>query len=296
GGARGGGRRGEHEGVRRLGVTGVPRTVSPGWLAPLVELDVPADVSMHVTPLDSAQMVRRFTVRLAQLQSSRTLASHKGQLIDPEVEIAAADVDRLRELVQRGHEKLFSVSLYVTLRAPSRGTLEDVTRRVEATLASMLASCRVLQHEQDSAFQSVLPQGRDEVHRVRTLDTTSMAFSFPFVVSSPSMDRGVLIGRDRTGHLPILLDPFHADLENANMAILAPAGSGKSFAAKLLFLRSMLAGTHVLVIDPEGEVARLCNAVGGQRIRLGAGSRERLNPLDLPAGVDTATGAEAVNP
>ena len=26
----------------------------------------------------------------------------------------------------------------------------------------------------------------------------------------------------------------------------------------------------------------LCNAVGGQRIRLGAGSTERLNPFDLP--------------
>jgi hypothetical protein len=287
----------ERQFLRTLAVTGIPRTVSPGWLAPLVELDVPADVSMHVTPLDSAQMVRQFTSRLAQLQSSRTLASHKGRLSDPEVEIAASDVERLRELVQRGHEKLFSVSLYVTLRAPSRASLDDVTRRVEATLASMLAASRVLHHEQDSAFQSVLPQGRDEVRRVRTLDTTSMAFSFPFVVSSPSTDHGILIGRDRTGHLPILLDPFHPELENANISILAPAGSGKSFAAKLLFLRSLLAGTHVLAIDPEGEMSRLCTAVGGQRIRLGAGSTERLNPFDLPEalavpGVDD----EAANP
>jgi type IV secretory pathway VirB4 component len=283
--------------VRTLAVTGLPRTVSPGWLAPLVELDVPADVSMHVTPLDSAQMVRTFTTRLAQLQSSRALALNKGRVSDPEVEIAAADVERLRDLVQRGHEKLFSVSLYITLRAPTRANLDDVTRRVEATLASMLAEGRVLYHEQDSAFQSVLPQGRDEVRRLRTLDTTSLAFSFPFVVSSPSMDNGILMGRDRTGHLPILLDPFHPELENANLAILAPAGSGKSFAAKLLFLRSLLAGTHVLVIDPEGEMSRLCKAVGGQRIQLGAGSYERLNPFDLPdALAQPGIDAEAANP
>jgi type IV secretory pathway VirB4 component len=287
----------ERQFVRTLAVTGVPRTVSPGWLAPLVELDVPADISMHVTPLDTSQMVRRFTMRLAQLQSSRALATHKGRVSDPDVEIAAADVERLRELVQRGHEKLFSVSLYIALRAPTRASLDDLTRRIEATLASMLAACRVLYYEQDSAFQSVLPQGKDEVHRLRTLDTTSLAFSFPFVVSSPSMDRGILIGRDRTGHLPILLDPFHPELENANLVILAPAGSGKSFAAKLLFLRSLLAGTHVLTVDPEGEMSRLCAAVGGQRIRLGAGSPERLNPFDLPEapaipGVD----AEAANP
>jgi conjugal transfer ATP-binding protein TraC len=287
----------ERQYVRTLAITGVPRTVSPGWLAPLVELDVPAEISMHITPLDSGQTVRRFTMRLAQLHSSRALAMHKGRVSDPELDIAAADVERLRDLVQRGHEKLFSVSLYIALRAPSRAGLDEVTRRVEATLASMLASCRVLYYEQDTGFQSVMPQGRDECRRVRTLDTTSMAFSFPFVVNSVSTSHGVLIGRDRTGHLPILLDPFHPELENANIAILAPAGSGKSFAAKLLFLRSLLTGTHVLVIDPEGEASRLCAAVGGQRIRLGAGSHERLNPLDLPAApADVAGDPEAASP
>ena len=135
-----------------------PAHRQPGLAGPLVELDVPADVSMHVTPLDSAQMVRQFTSRLAQLQSSRTLATHKGRLSDPEVEIATSDVERLRELVQRGHEALQRQPLRHPA-GPSRASLDDVTRRVEATLASMLAASRVLHHEQDSAFQSVLPQG-----------------------------------------------------------------------------------------------------------------------------------------
>ena len=53
----------ERQYVRTLAVTGVPRTVSTGWLAPLVELDVPADISMHVTPLDTSLMVRPLPAR-----------------------------------------------------------------------------------------------------------------------------------------------------------------------------------------------------------------------------------------
>src|SRR5215469_3402754 len=41
--------------VRALAVTGYPRTVVAGWLAPLVdELDLPLELSLHVRPLASA--------------------------------------------------------------------------------------------------------------------------------------------------------------------------------------------------------------------------------------------------
>jgi type IV secretory pathway VirB4 component len=71
--------------------------------------------------------------------------------------------------------------------------------------------------------------------------------------------------------------------DNHNSVVLARSGAGKSFLVKLEVLRSLYDGVQVQVIDPEDEYGRLCDAVGGTTLPLGAPG-VRLNPLDLPAG------------
>jgi ABC-type dipeptide/oligopeptide/nickel transport system ATPase component len=53
----------------------------------------------------------------------------------------------------------------------------------------------------------------------------------------------------------VLLDPFDRSLDNANFALIAPAGSGKSFFCKLLMLRQLAIGTDCIAVDPENEYA-----------------------------------------
>src|SRR5919206_3298561 len=54
--------------LRVLVVTGYPRTVAAGWLAPLVEtLDLPLELSLHIRPLASGDMVRALGVQIAKL-------------------------------------------------------------------------------------------------------------------------------------------------------------------------------------------------------------------------------------
>jgi conjugal transfer ATP-binding protein TraC len=83
----------------------------------------------------------------------------------------------------------------------------------------------------------------------------------------------------------VLLDPFDRSLDNANLAVVAPAGAGKSFFCKLLALRQLINGTECLVIDPEGEYGGIAEAVDGQVVRFAASSPHRLNPFDLPPPV-----------
>ncbi|HET7771080.1 MAG TPA: hypothetical protein VFN74_20065, partial [Chloroflexota bacterium] len=125
--------------ARTLVVTGYPRSVSPGWLAPLVNAAEPIEVSLHVHPLASGAMVRALSHKLVQLQSTRLLDARGGRLADPEREVAYEDVERLRDALQRGDERLFSVSLYLLLRAPSLAALDELTGRVERTLDGQLA-------------------------------------------------------------------------------------------------------------------------------------------------------------
>ena len=81
--------------------------------------------------------------KLVQLQSSRLVDVRSGRLADPEREVALEDAERLRDALQRGEERVFSVSVYVLLRASAPRALDDLTRRVESTLDGMLAHSRV---------------------------------------------------------------------------------------------------------------------------------------------------------
>ena len=268
--------------ARTLVVTGYPRTVSPGWLAPLIDFEEPIELSLHLHPLQTAQMVSTLSHKLVQLHSSRLLAARGGRLPDPEREVAYEDAERLRDALQRGDEKIFSVALYILLRAGSLAALDALTRKVELTLGGMLAHARTAILEQDTAFQSCLPQGQDQLLLYRNLDTSSVATMFPFSSSSLTMERGVLYGIARHNHSPVIVDPFDESLENANMVVFATSGAGKSYFTKLMVLRNLLLGVDFLVIDPEDEYRALCTAVDGQYVRLASSSAQHLNPFDLP--------------
>lgn len=286
----------DHQYTRTLAVTGYPRTVGPGWLQPLIDFAEPLELAFHLDPLDSGQMVSALTHQMVRLHSSRLLAARGGRLADPEREVAYEDAERLRDALQRGEEKVFSVSFYVLLRAPSLAALDTLTRRVEAVLGGLLAQSRVAVFEQDGAFRSCLPEGRDHLVAYRNLDTSSLATMFPFSSSTLTMERGVLLGIARHNHSPVIVDPFDGSLENANLVVFAKSGAGKSYFTKLLALRSLLIDVDFLIIDPEDEYRALCGAVNGQSIRLASGvpsgPAQRLNPFDLPPPGDADEGLD----
>ena len=268
--------------VRVLALSAYPRTVAAGWLEPLVESDLPVEVSLHVRPLPSADVIRSLGHQLVQLQASRLLDARDGRLVNPEREIAIEDAERLREALQRGHERVFSVSVYLLVRGATRQELDERTRRVEVLLDGMLAHSRRTLWEQERGFRSCLPEGRDQLLVARNLDTSALAATLPFVGSSLAMEQGLLYGVSVRSQTPVILDPFDQLLDNANMVVAAPAGSGKSFFVKLLALRALCAGTDFVVIDPEDEYRAVAAAAGGQVVRLAASSPHRLNPFDIP--------------
>jgi len=72
-------------------------------------------------------------------------------------------------------------------------------------------------------------------------------------------------------------------LENANSVVFGKSGCGKSYLIKLEALRSLMFGTEIIVIDPEAEYKTLAQAVGGEYITFGFGSKAKINPFDLSA-------------
>jgi type IV secretory pathway VirB4 component len=268
--------------LRILGLAEYPRYVYPNWLGRLVDFDAPLDISLHVDPLDSGTTVRQLTHRLVEFQSSRMLDARSGKIASAEREVAYEDVERLRDALQRGEERVFSASLYLCLRSATGAALDDLTRRVDAALSGMLASARPALYEMLPGLLSCLPAGQDHLGRCRNLETTSLATMIPFTSSHLSMEKGILYGISVHNNSLVIFDPFSRELENANKVVFAKSGAGKSYACKIEALRALMLGVDYYVIDPEDEYRRVCDAVGGQYIRLSGSSAHRINPFDLP--------------
>ncbi|WP_433498809.1 VirB4 family type IV secretion system protein [Sphaerimonospora sp. CA-214678] len=265
-----------------LVIAGFPREVGPGWLEPLLAYAGRLDVSVHIEPVPSLLAADRLRKQLARLESGLRANQEHGRLLDPGAEAAAEDAQELMSKIARGQAKLFRAAIYLTVHAGSEQELDDACAHVRALAASLLLDARQLTFRQLQGWISTLPLAYDNVAQRRTLDTPALAAAFPFTSPDLTTELGptaVLYGANPASSSLVAWDRFAQD--NHNSVILARSGAGKSYLAKLEALRSLYTGVEVAVIDPEDEYARLCSAVGGAYIHLGA-PKVRLNPFDLP--------------
>ena len=255
-----------------------PRTLVPGFLQALMTSGTPMDISIHLGPIPTDQAARTLEWQKVRFESARSLSFKKGRTMSPEAEIALEDITRLRDEVQRGRERLFHSSLSITLHARDLKALKEMTQRTRAHFASTLGKLDSLPFRQREGMLSTLPLNLNAVGLWRTLDTSSLARLFPF--SPPDLDTrsGTLYGLDLRSRSPIFYDPWDGTHLNANTAVLARSGSGKSFATKLGVLRGLCRGITAYVIDPEGEYADMARAAGGRVLSPGVPG-QGMNPF-----------------
>ncbi len=260
-----------------------PRSLAPGFLQGLMAAGAPMDLSVHVGPIPAEQAARTLEWQKVRFESAQSLSFKRGRTMSPEAEIALEDVTRLRDEVQRGRERLFHSSLSVTLHASDEASLKEMTQRAKAHFGATLGKLDNLAFRQREGLLSTLPLGLNAVAEWRSLDTSSLARLFPF--SPPDLDTrsGTLYGIDMRACSPVVYDPWDGTHLNANTAVLARSGSGKSFSTKLGMLRGLCRGVTAYVIDPEGEYADMARAAGGRVLSPGVPG-EGMNPFVIDKG------------
>ncbi len=269
--------------VRSLHLGKWPRSLAPGFLQGLMAAGAPMDLAVHVGPIPAEQAARTLEWQKVRFESAQSLSFKRGRTMSPEAEIALEDITRLRDEVQRGRERLFHASLSVTLHAKDEAALREMTQRAKAHFGATLGKLDNLAFRQREGLMSTLPLALNAVAEWRSLDTSSIARLFPF--SPPDLDTrsGTLYGIDMRACSPVVYDPWDGTHLNANTAVLARSGSGKSFATKLGVLRGLTRGITAYVIDPEGEYADMARAAGGRVLSPGVPG-EGMNPFVIERG------------
>lgn len=260
-------------------VVGYPRFVSANWLQPLIDFDHSMHVAMFCYPTSAPTVLSDLRRKIAEMEATISGQVEEGKVIDPKVRAALDDALSLQEQLAKGVERFFQFSLYITISADSLNDLEETSRRLATTLASILILTKPATLQMEEGFKATIPFAQDRLFLTRNMDTTSLASTFPFTSATLTQDKGVMYGVNEQNGSLIIFDRY--SLENANEVVLGKSGAGKSFLIKLEVMRQFMFGTEVIVIDPEGEYEALTKTLGGEHVSFSASDPIKINPFDL---------------
>tara|TARA_B100002051_G_scaffold276694_1_gene326969 strand:+ start:12814 stop:14610 length:1797 start_codon:yes stop_codon:yes gene_type:complete len=261
-----------------------PRFLNDGWLEPVLNLTRELDVSIFVHPIDTAETLKKFQKKVAEVQSQINIKEEKGEVRDPQLEAAYRNLEELRDKLQQAEEKLFNVGFYIAVYGSDETELNQAENDIRGILDARMIAMKPALFQQEPGIKSIFPLSRDELLVHSKFNSSPLSSFFPFTSFDLTSDSGILYGINRHNSSLVLFDRY--SLTNYNSVTFATSGAGKSYGLKLEILRSLMFGTEVIVLDPEREYEYLAEATGGRFFNISLSSKHHVNPFDLPPPAD----------
>jgi hypothetical protein len=232
---------------------------------------------------------------MAEAMKKASKEGYDARLTNPDFSKNFDVTDSLLEDLVMRDEKLFETKMHVTIYADN---LEQLNKNCK----TFLTKCRAKNMQfktsyglQANAWISSMPFGLDSTPELRTLTTKALSGFIPFSNQEMTQKFGVVYGLNKVTHNIVTYNRMAAD--SYNMLILGFTGSGKSFLAKKEIAFTVLRSGNdadVVVIDPQGEYGKICQALKGVEICIKSAGEHHINPLDISVSYGINPVAEKV--
>ncbi len=257
-----------------------PQYLTSAWLFPVINLNVPMDISFFIHPINTGETLKKLRRKVTEVQAELSEKSSKGLVRDPALEIAYRDLEELRDKLMSAQERMFKLGIYITVYGNSENDLQKIESKLRSILEAKLIYIKPAIFQQKEGFVSAAPYGMDMLQNHTPMNTEPLSSIFPFTSFDLSSNDGILYGVNLHNNSLILFDRF--SLENPNSIIFGTSGSGKSYLVKLEALRYLMTGIDVIIIDPDNEYRVLAEAVDGSFYDISLSSHSHINPFDIP--------------
>ena len=264
--------------------------IKDSMIAELTDINRNLMMSIDVIPIPTDEAVREVENRLLGVETNITNWQRRQNANNNFSAVVPYDMEQqrreskefLNDLTSRDQRMMFATVTLVHT-ADSLEQLDEDTETLLTAARKHLCQFAVLKYQQMDGLNTALPIGHRKINSLRTLTTESLAVLMPFRVQEIMDEGGIYCGENAISHNLIMCNK--AKLLNPNSFLLGVPGSGKSFAAKMLIVFLALAtGDDILICDPEREYASLIEAMGGEVIRIAAGSKDHINAMDMVDG------------
>ena len=156
--------------ARSFFVMSFPRYLTDNWFSPIVNLDKVFDVGIHISPLDTAEVMKQFQTKVAEVESQIMIKEEKGLVRDPQLETAYEDLENLRDELMQAQEKMFTVGIYITIYGGSDEELDKVENEIKNILESKIIQIRPTLFQEAEGFITSLPFGLDKINFLVIMD------------------------------------------------------------------------------------------------------------------------------
>ncbi len=264
--------------------------IKDSMIAELTDMNRNLMMSIDVIPVPTDEAVREVENRLLGVETNITNWQRRQNANNNFSAVVPYDMEQQRkeskefldDLTTRDQRMMFAV-LTLVHTADTKEELDADTDTLLTVARKHLCQLSTLKYQQMDGLNTALPIGHRKINALRTLTTESLSVLMPFRVQEIMDEGGIYCGENAISHNMIMCNK--AKLLNPNSFLLGVPGSGKSFSAKMLIVFLALAtGDDILICDPEREYASLIEAMGGEVIRIAAGSRDHINAMDMVEG------------
>jgi hypothetical protein len=265
---------------RVLALTGYPRHVSPAHFTDLYRLDRRVAVVQHIHPTDSHELQREISNSIGEMNArlAGTLSEHDREATKARLR----DAQRLLKKLAGENHNVLDFCMYLLIRAEDQEELEALTRRIQGRLLGKGMRSRTFRFtDQARALRACLPVAEDPLRSLarRNIPAESLPATFPYANAELTHGRGFVMGINKdTGNL-VLIDPW--ELMNAHSIFIGTSGAGKTFTLNELLTQFWSWGIQIRSMDFEGDKGRICQELGGQRVRLAPHAGNCINPMEV---------------
>lgn len=267
-------------------VSGYRSQVTAGWLSLLVNAGEGIDVDLFMERQPKEKMIQKIG---QQIRINRSKIK--------ETSDTNTDYDDLAGAIRSGYflkdglangEDFYYTAILVTVTATNTRDLFWRIGELRKLCISQDLDLQLCRFRQEAAFLSALPlcspdPGLFKKFR-RNMLTFGVASCYPLVSYELCDRNGVLLGVNQYNNSLVSLNNFDTRIyKNGGIALMGTSGAGKTFTTQLITHRFRLSGVPVYIIAPlKGhEFYRMCKSVGGTFIRLGPGSPDTINFMEI---------------
>lgn len=278
---------------RALFLRTLPTYLRDSVLKELTDTDSNMIASIIFEPINNEKalkmannQLRNVNSNLIERQKEASRGGYSAELINPQTRDASRESQALVDDLTGNNQNLLYATLVIVHFADSLDKLNSDTKHI-MTIGRGALSCDVkkLLHQQENGLNSALPLCCNKLEVKRTITTDNAALFMPFVNQELNDIGGMYYGNNAISHNLILLN--RRNLKNGNGFIFGTPGSGKSVSAKQEMMTVLLeSDDDVIVLDPEGEYKPMAEMLGGEVIRIAAGSEDHINPFDINMDLD----------
>ena len=258
-------------------------------LADFLSMDNSLVVTLHIQSIDQTSAIKTIKRKITDLdrmkieeQKKAVRSGYDMDIIPSDLATYGGEAKKLLQDLQSHNERMFLVTFLIMNTADGKQQLDNNIFQAQGIAQKYNCQLVRLDFQQESALNSSLPLGHNQIEIQRGLTTSSTAIFVPFTTQELFQREGepLYYGLNALSNNLIMVD--RKALKNPNGLILGTPGSGKSFSAKREIANSFLiTQDDITICDPEGEYYPLVERLQGQVIKISPTSGHYINPMDI---------------